>query len=352
MKRNRFSIIISIIVIAIALWLLNTNNSSTLSDKETGFAVTDTSLVTKIFIADKNADQVTLKRTDDGWILNSKYPTNNRVVESLLGTMQRIKVKAPVPLAGRDNVISRLASIGIKVEVYKTAYRIDLFDKVKLFPYEKADKVYYVGDVTPDNLGTYMLLEDAENPYITYIPGFRGFLTPRFSPKPDDWKSHQVFKHTLSDIKSVMVEFGEKPEESFRVDVEASDGSYTLTSLIDASEIANFDTLKLLNFLTSFSDLRYETRLNNIMSLVRLDSILQTPVIYEVTLVDNRNDTTYLRAFYKRALPQAIRDEEYFKLIPMDNDRFYAEINDGEDFVLLQYYIFDKVLHPLSYYTQ
>lgn len=351
MKKNKKFIIILLILVPAVIWFTMQNDSSTLNEKETGFAIKDTSSVTKIFIANKNANSVTLSRTAKGWLLDNKFTTNGKLVDVILETMYRIKVKSPVPKIGRDNVIKRLASIGIKVEVYQTAYRINLFDKYKLFPYEKLSKVFYIGDVTPDNMGTYMLIEGAESPYITYIPGFRGFLTPRFSPIVDDWKSHGVFNQTLSDIASVAIEFGDKPEESFQVDVDESDGSYTLSRLIDDSHIVNYDTLKLLNFLTSFSDLRYETRLNNIITKIRLDSIIQTPIIFEITVVDENNDTTYLKAFNKRSLPEAIREEEYFTLIPFDADRFYALVNDGADFVLMQYYSFDKVLHPLSYYT-
>ena len=351
MKKNKKFILILIIFAPIAFWFITQNDNSTLKEKETGFAVADTSIVTKIFIANKNTNSIILQRTNKGWILDNKFSTNPRVINSLLSTMNRVKIKSPVPKIGRDNIIKRLASIGIKVEIYQEAYRINLFDKYKFFPYEKLAKVYYVGDVTPDNLGTYMLMEDAENPYIVHIPGFRGFLTPRYSPMSDDWKSHQVFKHTLSDIANVTIEFGDKPEESFNVDITNANGNYSLTRLDNNTSIVNYDTLKLLNFLTSFNDLRYESRLNNIMSTVRVDSIIQTPMLYEITLVDENNDTTYLVAFKKRSLPEEIRDEAYFELIPDDRDRFYALINDGDDFVLLQYYTFDKVLHPLSYYT-
>ncbi len=352
MKNNKKFIIVLLIVAPIAYWFITQNNSSTLKEKETGFAVVDTSIVTKIFIADKKTNSVTLTRTPDGWILNENYNTNNKVVGALLGTMHRLKIKSPVSIASRDNIIKRLASIGIKVEVYQEAHRINLFDKYKFFPYEKLDKVYYVGDVTPDNLGTYMLMEDAKHPYIVHIPGFRGFLTPRYSPMPDDWKSHSVFNHSLNDIASVAVEFSDKPAESFKVDIEQSTGNYTLTDISNSSEVVNYDTLRLLNFLTSFNDLRYETRLNNLLSPIKVDSIIQTPALFEITLVDDNADTTYVKAFKKRALPEEIRQEAYYKLIPDDKDRFYALINEGEDFVLLQYYVFDKVVYPLSYYTE
>lgn len=351
MKKNKKLLLIAILLAPAAIWFLLQNNNSTLNERESEFAVSDTAAITKIFIADKKTNSVILERTSDGWLLNGKFNTNTRVVDFLLGTMLRIKVKSPVPKAARDNIIKRMASIGIKVEIYQEAYRIDIFDKYKYFPYEKLSKVYYVGDVTPNNLGTYMLMEDAAEPYVTHIQGFRGFLTSRFSPKPDDWKSHQVFYHSLSDISSVWIEYFEEPEESFRVDITSSDGYYNLLKLNDNTNVERYDTLKLLNFLTSFNDLRYESRLNNIMSPVRLDSIIQSPPLFEITLVDDKNDTTYIKAFNKRALPQEIKDEAYFQLIPDDRDRFYAVINDGEDFVLMQYYVFDKVLYPLSYYA-
>ncbi len=348
--KNKKLIIIAIILAPAAIWMLMQNNNSTLNESESEFAISDTSSITKIFIADKQTNSVLLERTTEGWLLNSKYSTNPRVVDFLLETMRRIKVKSPVPKAARDNIVRRMASIGRKVEIYQKAYRINLFDKIKIFPYEKLSKVYYVGDVTPNNLGTYMLIEDAPDPYVVHIPGFRGFLTPRFSPLPDDWKSHQVFNHNLVDIVSVSMEFLEIPEESFKIDISNSDGSYNLTQLIDNENVTRFDTLRLLNFLTSFNDLRYETRLNNLMSLLTIDSIMQSDPMFEVTLVDDNNDTTYIITYMKGTLSQEVKDEIYNKLVPDDHDRFYALINDGEDFVLMQYYTFDKILYPLSYY--
>jgi len=38
--------------------------------------------------------------------------------------------------------------------------------------------------------------------------------------------------------------------------------------------------------------------------------------------------------------------------IPYDLDRFYALVNDGEDFVLAQYFAFDRVLRPRSFFIK
>ncbi|MCF6169988.1 MAG: DUF4340 domain-containing protein [Bacteroidales bacterium] len=351
MKKNRPLIFILLFLAVVAVFLVSRNNSSTLQEKETGFAIADTSAVTRIFIADKKDHTVLLERSGNGWLLNGKFPTSTRMVEILLETMHDIKVRAPVSLSSHDNIVSRMAVIGIKVEVYEMVYRINLFDKIKLFRHEALTKVFYVGDATQNNRGTYMLMEGAERPYITYLPSLRGFITTRFSALEDDWKSHAVFNNKLIDIQSLSLIFAEGPENSFKVEVNDARGNYKLTAIQDNRSVTNYDTLKVLNLLTSFADLRYETRLNSILQPETIDSIVASPFLYEITLEDRRQGTRYVRAFRRAATPDGLSDGEG-GLIPVDHDRFYALINDGEDFVLMQYFVFDRVLKPLSYYEK
>ena len=351
LKKKKTRLIVVLIALIAVFIAVNNNSTSTLNDKDSNFSVRDTASVTKIFMADNGVNEVLLKRTQHGWLLNKKFPVNKRSVDFLLETIKKIKVKAPVSKASRNNVVKRLAGSSVKVEIYQYVPRINLFNKVKLFYHEKRTKVFFVGDVTQNNLGTYMLMEGAENPYIVYIPGFRGFVSVRFSPKLDDWKSHVVFNKNLSDIKSVEIINNKKPNESFNVKVIDAMGNYNITRLADGTTVSDYDTLKLLNFLTSFKDLRYESRLNAILPPQRIDSILHTRPIYKVTLVDIKNDTTRVIMFNKNKLPDAVT-KAYEQLVPVDLDRFYGSINNGQDFVLMQYYTFDKVLRPLSYYEK
>ncbi len=348
-KKNKLLLLL-IALLAIFIAVTN-NNDSTLNDKESGFSIRDTASITKIFIADNSVNQSLLERTPHGWMLNKKFPANKRSVDFLLETIKKLKVKAPVSKASRNNVVSRLAGSSTKVEIYQFVPRINFFNRLKLFYHEKRTKVFFVGGVTQNNLGTYMLMEGAKNPYIVYIPGFRGFVSVRFSPKPDDWKSHIVFNKNLADIKSVEIKNIKKPAQSFRVKVIDAMGNYNITKLSDGSVISNYDTLKLLNFLTSFKDLRYESRLNNLLPPQKIDSILHTKPIYTITLTDTKNDTIRTIMYSKSRLPDAVT-KAYEKLVPVDLDRFYGSINNGQDFVLMQYYTFDKVLRPLSYYEK
>ncbi len=348
MKKNKLIVVITVFLAAIAIFLLAQNHYSTLKENETNFSVSDTASITKIFIADKNVNSVIIERTPKGWVLNGKVNANDKLVNTLLATLKRMKVKSPVSLASHDNVVKRLSSIGKKVEIYQNVYRIDLFG-MQLFKHEKLTKVFYVGDVTRDNLGTYMLIEGAERPYIIYLPGFRGFVSSRFSPLIDDWRSHVVFSKTLNNIKNLKVYFGENDSSGFNIEVIDAMGNYKITRLLNGEMLKSFDTLKVLNLMTSFADLRYESRLNNILPPQKIDSIINSPSKYEITLLDNFGETTYVKIFERHRLPESVT-KVYDKLTPVDHDRMYGLINEGDDFVLMQYYVFDKVLYPIGYY--
>jgi len=351
MKKINIIIVVIIVLVVVAIVLVSSNRYSTLENNESSFAIKDTATITKVFIADKNDNEVLLSKTEKGWMLNNKYFANTTIINQLLGTIKQLKVKSPVSLAKHDNVIRRMAATSVKVEVYQMVYRINLFDKIRLFKREKLTKVFYVGDATQNNLGTHMLMEGAERPYVVFVPSLRGYLSTRFSPMPDAWKSHVVFNNKLADIKTVQLEFVRKPENSFRVDMIDGRGNYEITELQTGESISSYDTLRLLNFLTSFRDLRYETRLNNIKSTVAIDSIIHSPALYELHLIDNYQDTTYVKMFEKREVSREDAAID-FMFVSIDYDRFYGLINDGEDFVLMQYYTFDKVLKPLSYYEK
>ncbi len=350
--KNKTILILIISLLVVGGLLLTGKQYSTLKDKESDFTVRDTAAVTEIFMADKNNHEITLKKTAKGWILNDTIKASDRKVEFLLSTLRRLRVKSPVSKAQYNNVVKRMASIAVKVEIYQNSYRIKL-GKIKLFPYVKRSKVFYVGDVTQNNLGTYMLMENSEQPYVVYIPGFRGFVSSRFSPLIDDWRSHVMFNYELSDINSVILHFGEKEKqnESFKIVIKDAMGNYSLFKLPENKEVKNYDTLKILNFLTSFRDLRYESYLKSDLPARKVDSIINSPFLYKLQLIDKKHDTVTLKMFKKNRFPDEV-NKAYDQLVPVDLDRFYGYLPKTGDFVLLQYYTFDKILHPLSYYLK
>lgn len=345
MKKNRLALILTLVLLALTTVLVLTNRTSTLDKKESTFAIDDTASVTRIFIADMDTSEVFLERRGKQWILNGMHAAQSRKIDLLLNTMMKLRVRAPVSQAGHNTVISRMSGISVKVEVYQTKPAFTVFG-IDFLTRERKTKTYYVGDATKDNMGTFMLMEGAKTAYIVYLPGFRGFVSSRYTAFADDWRDHIVFRHSLADIRSIKMEFNREQEQSFLI--ETSDkNNYSLTKLSDMQPVGSYDTLRMLNYLTSFSDLRFEALLNNKMPSTRKDSILASPFLHRITLTDMAGKQTIMTTFEKREFYDHLDIE--FEFVPVDLDRLYGLVNDDKDFVLLQYYTFDKVLRPLDY---
>jgi Domain of unknown function (DUF4340) len=348
-KRKILYLILLILVTFFTVAGLINRSNTTLSNEETDFSVNDTSTITKIFISDKDNHNVLLEKKDSiGWVLNEEYPALTTSVDLLLKTLKNITVKSPVSKISHDNVVTRLSSIGRKVEIYQTVYRIDLWG-MQLFPHEKLTKTFYVGDNTQDLMGTYMLIEDAERPYIVYIPGFNGFLHTRFSPLEKDWRSHVIFSHKVGQIKSLDFINNDEKETSFSIKNQG-DRQYALLNK-DGKGYSNFDTLKVLDYLTRYNDIRYEAMLSEIDTDFK-DSVLASPPFFEIVLTDMANESIHLKAFRKEA-GEDILDLEG-NVILWNRDRLYAEITFGNEpiFTLIQYYVFSPLIKSIDYFNK
>ena len=346
-KNNRITIIITALLVVIAAVLVwNNRYISTNRGEDSDFQVWDTASVTKIYLADRKERESLLEREPHGWVLNGTYKAHPKQVQYLLTTLYKIRIKMPVSKASHDNIIKQLASQSTKVEIYQNVPRINLFNKIKLFYHEKRTKVFYVGDATMDSSGTFMLKEGADKAYIVYIPSFRGVITTRFTANPDDWRDHTVFHENMADIQSVEIDFNEDPEGSFRID-NMGKHQYKLTRLCDNKELP-YDTLKVINFMSSFNDLRFEALFTNTMEQEHIDSITGSPYVHYVVVTNKDGNTQDMKTF-KKLVMNGVTDfgGDYGDV---DHDRMYALIEGGKDFVLIQNYVFDKVLHDVRYF--
>ena len=96
------------------------------------FAVKDTASVDKIFLADKQNATILLERKDNYWTVNGKYRARRDFIDLLLETIHRVEVAEPVVETKTENVLRRISSDGVKVEIYQNG---------------KLAKTYYVGGV-------------------------------------------------------------------------------------------------------------------------------------------------------------------------------------------------------------
>jgi len=348
MKKHRISIIILALLTLLAAFLVLRKTNGTLLKTNTAFAVTDTASITKFFLADKNNNIVKVERSGKGgWILNDKYEVNPTMVEVMLSTFSSIEVKAPVAKAARNTIIRLLAGKSVKTEIYQRVYRINLFNKIKFFPHEKLTRTYFVGDATMDNSGTFMLMQGSDDPCIVGIPGFRGFVATRYSSMESDWRSHSIFRYRVPDISSVSIQYNDSKANSFRIN-NLNNRLLTLTALDENRLIDRFDTAKAVEYLTKFRNLNYENILNE-MSKTKKDSILASEPSIEISLVDKLGKAHTLKA-WKRKADQGQLDMNG-NATYWDQERLYGLVDDSEDMVSLQYFVFGGVFMPLSWFA-
>lgn len=348
MKKNRIILLVVLILAIVALILFFKQSDRTFEGSMSDFAVSDTASVTQIFMSDKNNNMVTLTREKNGgWMVNDRYAASKYNLDMLLHTLLSLSVKEPVAQAAHNNVIRELAVNSVKVEIYQKVYRIDLFNTIRWFPHEKLTKVFYVGGATQSNRGSYMLMENSSVPFVIYMPGFRGFVSPRFTPLASVWRDYSVFRKELPQIASVQVEIPVRQNESYMV-TNNLNSSVSLYSYPDKQEIAGFDTLAVLNFLTGFRNLNFESILSE-METTRKDSILASTPFTIITLTDSAGISSTIKTYFKEGYGEMDIDG---KSIVYDLDRFYALVNNGEDFVLAQYFAFDRVLRPRSFFLR
>ena len=353
-RKNLISIVIVAILVIIAGILIGNNRYlSSLRSDAFDYTVYDTASITKLFFADKSGRQVVLERDGDGWTVNKEYVANQTLVNEMLYTINHIRIK-PVSIRKTENIVKHMATTNTKVEVYQMVPRINLFNKIKMLYHEKRTKVFYVGSVTQDNIGTYVLKEGGDKVFVAYLPALNGSISSRFSANPIDWRDHHIFTERMDNIKSIKLEINRDPDNSFII---SENGRYQFAmSHLDGTSI-EFDTLRVLNLMTAFKDVRFEAFLNEVEPQ-RRDSVINSPFQQRLTLTTKdgkiRSVTTFSmlpNADMFDYNPDLVNNPESNNRIS-DPDHKYALLSEGNEFVLIQDFVFGKLLKPAYYYSR
>lgn len=334
MKKNKLISVVAIILGVVALLLVYKKRSGTINDELQDFAVNDTASITKIFLANRNSKSVTLERVkNDGWVVNGKYKARRGGIKIILETIKSLAVKTRVAKAGYNNVIKGLAAEGVKCEIYQHGENHPV-------------KVYYVGGSTADVLGTFMLLENSDLPFVVHIPGFMGYLSTRYSPLEEDWRDRSVFDYKPDEIKKISVNYFQDESKSFSI--EKTGNQYAVTSPVPGKKIQHPDTLAIFDYLSLFHYLCFENWDNEFNGTQR-DSLKTTSPISVIAVTDMSGKTTSMITYPKPVTKYSLAQTDTLdKPLKYDLDRMYAYINDGKDFVLIQYYVFGKIFRQFD----
>jgi len=355
-KKNLVYLFVAILLVLVSCFVLLYENGVFKGTGNAGpdsktFSIKDSSKVVKIFLADMHGNKVLLSRTPKGWMVDDTIPALKDNIDILLSTLLNLTVRQSVPKTALSNVNAMLAAGSVKVEVYEKAPKFTIFG-IKIAEKERLTKTYYMGPATQDNMANFALLEGMDEPYIVYIPGFRGFVTPRFSQFSLDWISHRVFETKITRIKSVEFQDIENPSESFKV-IKTGARFFDLYNYKN-EKVMDYDTSKLIDMLSEFRNKNFESLVIG-MSVGKKDSILNNNLFKIITLTDIEGEKTQLK-LYK----MINEDGPYFDEMDMvdkitasySRDRFYGVINNNtKNFYKMQFFHFDRQVQPLSYFV-
>jgi hypothetical protein len=290
------------------------------------FAVKDTSTVHKIFLADRTGKTILLERKLAGWICNDSIPVRETAMQIILETIGKVKVYFIPAEAAEPDMIKSIAAEGIKVEVYGKD--------------NKPLKVYYVGGVTPDETGTYMMMEGAERPYVTHIASMIGGLRVRFMMNEDDWRSRTIFQERPEQIQSISVQYPQQKSESFILE-KSGEAQYSIRPFYSTTTASKTLQRKGVAeaYLLGFEKLGAE---GHETEYVLRDSFSALVPFAIVTV--KKTDGTEKQVKFWPSEVQELRDTKKTIFV-----RYLAQCSWGP-FVLVQHHVFGKIFRGYSYF--
>lgn len=337
-KTSSLVIALLVLLVGISIYIYRSKSGlTTVNEEDRNFRYKDTAEITRIFLADKDGNKADLKRTEKGWVVNGKYNCRNDAILNLLEVIKLVEVKMPVAKNARENVIKYMAAQSIKVEIYSG---------------QELVKQYYVGHETEDSEGSYMLLSDPESgknykdPYVCFIPGFKGFLMPRFITNENEWRDRVVMNYIPPQIKQVKIQlFDAPPDSSFTIDLA---GSNTF-KLSNARGNLAFEDARMRQYLVYLQNISYEMLLTGKNKKLQ-DSLVQAKPFAEITVTTNELRTDTYRFYRKQYLGQV--NPEHGVNYDYDPDRLYLSFDNNKEWALIQYYVFGKLLVTSNYFSQ
>ena len=311
--RNKKIFFISIVIILFGLFFIKENKTSSF-DTEL-FSVTDTLSINKIIISDRYGNEIELRRNNNQWIANDSYLVRNDAIKTLLSTLKNIRIKYLLSNDIEKNIEKQISTLGVGVIIYNNNKKINSF---------------IVGPSTRDHLGTYVYHFKTKKTYSTHIPGFNGFLSPRFGIQANrieinNWRNPTLINYQPNLIDSIFSYNFSNSAKSFKLicGKENNIKNYQNEIIKDV----NFGTLNL--FLNSFTNLNVEKYLNDTLKN-NLNNPSKKLIIYSKNNIDSL-------VFYTINSEQDDDTNDY-------NIKRKIAIKNNEDICLVQDYVFNKVL--------
>ena len=337
MKNISKYLAILIILGVVAYFIVNNNQDvSTITGTESDFAIKDIDKIHKVFLADKQGKTATLIKEDKKWqyvsAAGKKYDVRPAALKLFLETVEKVEVRYVVPEVAMKMAVEDLATYGKKVEFY---------DKDG-----KRFKTYYVGGSSNDQQGTFMIMENSNQPYVTHLKFWEGFLTDRYALEEKNWRDKTVLGFDSKDIKSVQIDYPLQQSNSFSL-TQVSQGKFEVEPLYPSTKKIPTEVLhqKALAYLYNYERLIAEAFENKNPN--RADLIQRVPF---ATVKITTNDGVIKTVRFIPVIEQVEIDETTEAASRPNVQRYFAFVNGNEDVYLVQGLLFNKIFWGYDFF--
>jgi hypothetical protein len=302
--------------------------------KEANFTFRDTSVIGKIFLVENDGTSILLERGDDNkWILNKQYPAMPLQMVNILTCLKLQTAFSPVSDRDFDRVVKLLAGLSTKVEVYNRQG-----EKMRSF---------YVAGQGPNYHGSYMILENAKQPYLVDIPGFDGYLTPRYTTLLNDWRTRTLIELKSSDIATIEIQYPDNPSNSFKVDNTSKVPQVVRTAITDNA--GELNVKRVLSYLDLFKMVNAEGYLNGANGM---DTVIAQAKMRCKMIVKSKAGEQVALDIYWMPGDEKAQALEAPNGVPEEVERMYVVNPIAKDTLLIQGRTFDKLIQKGSVFYQ
>ena len=341
-KKNVILLVLFLILAGTAVFLYPklSKKNSTGDNPFMQFSIEDTASISKITNQDRSGTVALLERKNESkeWTINKKYNARKDVIKLLLECFHDIRVRGNVPTKMRDNMMSVMATSAKEVKIYGKNNELL--------------KTYFVGPNTQDHMGTIMLLETAEDgrseePYITHIEGFTGFLNPRFFIEEMEWRSTDIFYYPNNDIAEIELLHMTDPSSSFKL-THFGNNKLKFERYLNGTltPFAQLDTALAFDLMKRMRKVNLESY-NTMLKPTAADSIMDNTPTFVLRVKNNAGAITSLNLYLKKA--KQMTPDATGQMTPFDPEYFWAK-TDANEIGLAQFFVFEPLLQPAGFY--
>jgi hypothetical protein len=330
MNKNTKILMLILLVLSIGFYLVSKKPWRTASKDAKAFSIEDTSVVTKIFMANKLGQKVLLERNaQNQWFVNGGVLAEESKVNLLLSTLHDMEIQKPLPPNMHNTAIGILAVRGIKTEIYSQ---------------DKLLKTIYVGSETPDQTGTFMLIEGEDEPYSIHVPGFIGYLTPRFFLSEIKWRSKLIFDVPAESIAEIQIDYPQNPASSFTFSKELFQSKGSVLNQKGEEFLADTQEVKMLlhSFEQKYAEGYYD---DSTFTAHERDSLFQLTPYCTIRLKQVSGKEQHL-AFYYKPIGNNTKEryDDNGNELSIDPEKFYVKLDNIEQIASVQEYAFRRIL--------